>query len=120
MKENPILTTVLIVAIIIGAAALIKNWNRIFPSANGNYSGQRSGNDKVVCEYINERGQTITMEGYGEAFAQECKNKTRNDSIYRNNFNYFPYRWWYGGYPTTTYSYPWSSSFGVRTVGASA
>lgn len=128
MNKYPILTFIGIVAVIIGLIALGKNWDQVAayiksfsspaPQDNTTASAQRSSNNstnKIICEYINNQGQMIRSEGYGEAFAEECRRKTQRDYIYQNNYAYYPYRYWYWNYPTYYYTYPWSNNFGITT-----
>lgn len=131
MNKYPILTFIGILTLIIGAITAAVNWDQVsawFRSLGNtdstNTTVTRSsvaynarttnGNgNKIICEYVNNLGQVIRMEGYGEAFADECRRKTQRDYIYRNNYAYYPYRWSYWNYPNQYYTYPWSNNFGI-------
>lgn len=140
MNKYPILTFIGIVALIVGVIMIAVNWDQVVawlkslsndtapentdttvvtPAAGGRYGGNGSSNgngNKIICEYVNNLGQVIRMEGYGEAFADECRRKTQRDYIYRNNYAYYPYRYWYYTYPNQYYWYPWSNNYGITTT----
>lgn len=140
MNKYPILTFIGIVALIVGVIMIAVNWDQVWAwlkslgndntaptttngtstngsttTSGGRYSTANGTGNKIICEYVNNLGQVIRMEGYGEAFANECRRKTQRDYIYRNNYAYYPYRYWYYTYPNQYYWYPWSNNYGITS-----
>ena len=124
MNKYPVLTFIGSVALLIGIIMVAVNWDQVSAwvkslgnnnTAPANTATSNTTGNKIICEYVDNRGQVIRMEGYGEAFADECRRKTQRDYVYRNNYAYYPYRWSYWNYPNRYYTYPWSNNYGITS-----
>lgn len=95
---------------------LIVYWNNIWSwvrslgnSGSENVSGENNpkrtynGDDKnkYTCEFINARGEVVTITGEGERFRQLCEKAKRspyttmNLTEYGYPYYYYPYRYYY-------------------------